>query len=147
RSDKPGQVEGLIERQGTQELHPSDQVRGYVNYCTYFHSAVQDAGAMVNGCVLFTRDYVVRPYTSAPNDDLAANYPIFTLSPNDVSNRAPQYFCARLTKPNPSFADAFEKGEYRQQRGFIRQIAAQILSSSARPFELIDNQRRAFAIC
>src|SRR5580765_2630965 len=38
--DRPGSVEGLIERQGRFELHPSDQVRGYVEYCRYFHSAV-----------------------------------------------------------------------------------------------------------
>ena len=32
RSDMPGRYEGLIERQGSQELHPSDQVRGYTEY-------------------------------------------------------------------------------------------------------------------
>src|SRR3989442_10348557 len=32
--------EGLIERQGRQELHPSDQVKGYTHYCQRFHSTV-----------------------------------------------------------------------------------------------------------
>jgi DUF2075 family protein len=147
RADRRGRAEGLIERQGVQELHPSDQVRGYVNYCRHFHSAVQDAQASVHGCVLFTRDFVTQPYTESPNAELAANYPIFTLSQEDVSTRAPDYFGSRISEPNKEFARAFEAGHYRQQRGFVRQIAAQILSAKARPFELIDNQRRAFALC
>jgi hypothetical protein len=42
RGDRPGRYEGLIERQGRQELHPSEQVRGYTQYCRRFHSAVAD---------------------------------------------------------------------------------------------------------
>lgn len=59
--DQPGSYEGLVWRKGAQELHPSDQVRGYTEYCRRFHSAVQDHGAEVHGCVLFTRD----PWTDA----------------------------------------------------------------------------------
>src|SRR6185436_17961481 len=36
--DKVGPREGLIEHNGTYRLHPSDQVRGYVEYCQRFHS-------------------------------------------------------------------------------------------------------------
>ena len=43
-------------RKVAQELHPSDQVRGYTEYCRRFHSAVSDHGARVHGCVFFTRD-------------------------------------------------------------------------------------------
>src|SRR5688572_25255980 len=56
RADKPGSYAGLIERHGRQDLHPSDQVRGYVEYCSRFHSAVAEYEADVSGCVLFTAD-------------------------------------------------------------------------------------------
>jgi uncharacterized protein len=147
RADRPGKAEGLIERQGSQELHPSEQVRGYVNYCQRFHSAVQDAQALVHGCVLFTRDYVVRSYVESPNHELAANFPLFTMSREDLTERVPEFFGNTLTEPDPQFAHAFEAGKYRQERGFVRQIAAQIMSTEERPFELLDNQRRAFALC
>ena len=52
RGDRPGRYEGLIERQGRQDLHPSDQVRGSAEYCRRFHSAVEDFDADVHGCVL-----------------------------------------------------------------------------------------------
>src|SRR5690348_9959296 len=51
RGDKAGRYQGLMERQGAQELHPSEQVRGYTEYCRRFHSAVADRGAKVHGCV------------------------------------------------------------------------------------------------
>jgi DUF2075 family protein len=41
----------------------------------------------------------------------------------------------------------FASGRYRQQRGFVAQIGAQILDPESSPFELLDNQRRAFALC
>ena len=147
RADRPGRAKGLIERQGVQELHPSDQVRGYVEYCRHFHSAIQDAQASVHGCVLFTRDFVVKAYQERPNAELAANFPIFTSSQEDIASRAPEFFGNRISEPNANFARAFEAGHYRQQRGFVKQIAAQVLSANARPFELVDNQRRAFSLC
>jgi uncharacterized protein len=147
RADRPGAAEGLIERQGRQELHPSEQVRGYVEYCRRFHSAVQDANAAVHGCVLFTRDFVVRPYIEEPNATLATNYPIFTLSREDLGSRAPKFLEERLVRPDWEFASAFEKGAYRQQRGFVQQIARQVLEVRRPAFELLDNQRRAFALC
>jgi uncharacterized protein len=147
RADRPGAAEGLIERQGRQELHPSEQVRGYVQYCRRFHSAVQEANAGVHGCVLLTRDFVVRPYIDEPNRALASDYPLFTLSKEDLESRAPRFLEDKLSRPDAQFASAFEKGFYRQQRGFVQQIAQQVLNARRPAFELLDNQRRAFALC
>src|SRR5947207_308541 len=87
-ADKPGKAEGLIDRAGRQELHPSDQVRGYTKYCRRFHSAIEDA-AKVHGCVLFTHQVYTHAYTSEPNDSLTRNYPIFTTAKEDVDSRFP----------------------------------------------------------
>jgi uncharacterized protein len=147
RGDAPGRFEGLVERQGRQDLHPSDQVRGYTAYCRRFHSAVADRNAAVHGCVLFTRDRWAKAYSEPPNDRLAAEYPLFTDAPDDVHRNFPAYFETRLTAADESFAVAFSEGHYRQNRGFVAQIGAQILDPKAEIFELLDNQRRAFAVC
>jgi hypothetical protein len=147
RADRPGRAEGLVERAGRQELHPSDQVRGYTEYCRYFHSAVLERQAAVHGCVLFTRDTVRAPYEVVPNVALVSNYPIFTLSDEDRQRRLPEYLSTRLTAPDGEFAAQFAAGRYKQDRGFIKQIAGQIVESNARPFELLDNQRRALSLC
>lgn len=147
RSDKPGRYEGLIERQGSQQLHPSDQVRGYVEYCRRFHSAVNDHGAHVHGCVLLTRDQWAEAYSAKPNQNLAAHYPLFTMALDDINRRFPEFFRARLTVPDEKFANAFADGRYRQTRGFVAQIGAQILNPTSNVFELLDNQRRAFSLC
>ena len=144
--DKPGKAEGLIERMGRQELHPSDQVRGYTEYCRRFHSAI-DADTRVHGCVLFTAHRHTNAYTAAPNQKLARDYPIFTTDSNDVAHRFPEFFDTRLTEPDSEFALKFASGHYRQERGFVAQIGAQILNPESTPFELLDNQRRAFALC
>src|SRR6202011_374094 len=65
----------------------------------------------------------------------------------DVENRFPEFFRTRLTEPDQEFAFKFATGCYRQQRGFVAQIGAQILDPESSPFELLDNQRRAFALC
>jgi DUF2075 family protein len=147
RGDRPGRYEGLIERQGRQDLHPSDQVRGYAEYCRRFHSAVEDYGAEVHGCVLFTRDRWASAYSDAPNHDLALRYPLFTVEPEDVNGRFPEFFRSRLSSANPTFAMAFAAGRYRQDRGFMAQIGAQILNPRSTVFELLDNQRKAFSLC
>ncbi len=146
RADRPGTVEGLIERFGEPVLHPSDQVRGYAEYCRRFHSAVHDFGADVFGCVLFTKDYFVQSYRLAPNASLADAYPCFTLSPKDTGEVLPAYFSQHLSRPHEPFATAFERGTYKQDRGFIRQIGQQIADPKANHFELLDNQRRAFSL-
>jgi len=145
--DRPGRYEGLIERQGAQELHPSDQVRGYAEYCRRFHSAVADHRADVHGCVLFTADRWASAYADQPNHELVARYPVFTVSPEDVDARFPDFFKPRLSKPDETFAKAFAEGRYRQDRGFVAQIGKQILDPRGQVFELLDNQRRAFALC
>ncbi len=147
RADRAGRAEGLIERAGVQELHPSDQVRGYVEYCRRFHSAVQSHAASVRGCVLMTRDLVCSEYRKAPNDKLVDEYPIFTMAKEDLGNGLSTFLCAHLDAANEAFAEAFVKGGYKQERGFIKQIARQLLRADARPFELLDNQRRALHLC
>ena len=146
RADQPGTAEGLIAHQGVMKLHPSDQVRGYAEYCRRFHSAVADHAATVNGCVVFTKDYYCSSYREVPNAQLVQSYPCFTLSPEDVADAIPQYFAERLTEPDQEFAEAFERGTYRQDRGFVCQIGEQILDPDHSPFELLDNQRLAFAM-
>ena len=147
RGDNPGRYEGLIERQGRQELHPSEQVKGYSQYCRRFHSAVADHGADVHGCVLFTRDRWAAAYTAPPNQELASSYPLFSVAPHDIHNRFPAFFRDRLTTADEEFANAFANGRYRQSRGFMAQIGAQILNPQTQVFELLDNQRKAFALC
>jgi hypothetical protein len=147
RGDRPGRYEGLIERQGSQELHPSDQVRGYTEYCRRFHSAVADHGAAVHGCVLFTGDRWVDSYAAPPNHDLAEEYPLFTVTADDVRTRFSEFFRTRLTTPDETFANAFASGRYRQNRGFVAQIGTQILDPKTKVFELLDTQRKAFALC
>jgi hypothetical protein len=146
RGDRPGPIEGLMERAGQMVLHPADQVRGYTEYCKRFHSAVQDHRADVRGCVLFTRDYFIDTYADPPNDVLVKDYPCFTMAPLVVREAWPAYIAERLTSADEHFARDFVEGRYRQQRGFVRQIGAQILDPSTSPFELLDYQRRAFAL-
>lgn len=146
RADRPGPAEGLMERAGALVLHPSDQVRGYTEYCRRFHSTVQDQRADVRGCVLFTRDYFVQNYAAPPNDSLVRDYPCFTLAPQDVREAWPTYLARRLNAADEHFARAFVAGRYRQERGFVRQIGAQIRDRANSPFELLDHQRRAFAL-
>ncbi|MGA9115806.1 MAG: DNA/RNA helicase domain-containing protein [Bacteroidota bacterium] len=146
RGDRPGPTEGLMERGGEMTLHPADQVRGYTEYCRRFHSAVQDQRAGVRGCVLFTRDYFVDRYVEPPNDALVREYPCFTMAANSVREALPGYLVPHLDAPDERFARAFVAGRYRQDRGFIRQIGAQIRDRANSPFELLDHQRRAFAL-
>jgi DUF2075 family protein len=147
RSDRPGRAEGLVERQGRQELHPSDQVRGYAQYCRRFHSAIAAHNASVHGCVLFTNERWFANYSAPPNDRLAEEYPLFSSDPVEAGSRLPAFFASRLTDVDEEFAHAFAEGFYRQDRGFVAQIGAQILDPHAPKFELLDNQRRAFALC
>jgi hypothetical protein len=146
RGDRPGPAEGLMKRAGSVALHPADQVRGYTEYCRRFHSTVQDQGADVRGCVLFTRDYFAEAYAEPPNDALVRDYPCFTLSPKVVRDAWPAYLARTLNSPDEKFARAFIAGRYRQDRGFVRQIGAQIRDRANSPFELLDHQRRAFAL-
>jgi hypothetical protein len=146
RGDRPGPYEGLMQRAGQIVLHPADQVRGYVEYCRRFHSAVQDHAADVHGCVLFTRDHFVDRYAEPPNERLVHEYPCFTMAPNVLREALPTYLVERVNAPDDRFAHDFVAGRYRQSRGFVRQIGAQILDPASSPFELLDYQRRAYAM-
>jgi DUF2075 family protein len=141
--DGPGRAEGLIYRRGVQELHPSDQVRGYVEYCRNFHSAV-DPKTLVNGCVFLTGSMIATRYGDPPNGSLVSSYPIFTRAPSDLAARWPEYFGEWLSEPDVAFAQEFADGVYRQNRSFVETIAKQVIHPESRQFILLDNQRRAF---
>jgi len=143
--DQPGAVEGLIQHQGRSTLHPSDQVRGYTEYCRRFHSAVHARNAAVAGCVLFTNAKTCAPYQSVPNDQLAADYPCFAMGEPDVEGALPGWLGERITEPDGAFAKAFELGYYHQDRDFIRQVGQQIGQAEG-PFELLDGQREAYGL-
>lgn len=146
-SDKPGKVEGLINHFGSEVLHPSDQVRGYSEYCRRYHSAVLEQEASVKGCVLFTRDVITKAYKETPNDSLVKSFPCFTLSDEDIATSFPQFIQGVIEEADYAWALDFESGSYKQDRGFVEQIGGQILNPEASCFELLDNQRRAFALC
>jgi hypothetical protein len=146
RGDIPGCGEGLMERHGRTEGHPSDQVRGYVEWCQNYHSVVHDRAASLHGCVIFTKDPYYQAYGLPPNDVLTRNYPCFSTDQHDIATRLPEFFRTRLSEPDRNFAEAFEKGVYKQSRGLIRQIGEQILDPTRSPFVLIENQRMAFAL-
>ena len=55
--DMPGTYEGSILHNGKDELHPCEQVKGYTEYCRFFHSEVRPSDE-VNGCVYFTQKIV-----------------------------------------------------------------------------------------
>ena len=79
-ADRPGQAIGLMEHHGEPWPHPSDQVRGYVEYCRHFHSTVLEFSASVHGCVLFTKDDRFDGYSRPPNDGLSRDFPCFAVT-------------------------------------------------------------------
>ena len=85
--DYPATTVGLINHLGQAILHPSDQVRGYVEYCRRFHSAVHDHSATINGCVLFTQRTNIEAYRLQPNDELTKDFPCFSYFDADLSLR------------------------------------------------------------
>jgi len=145
--DLPGPAEGLMIRSGTSRLHPSRQVAGYTEYIRRFHSEVVQRDATVNGCVFFTRTGMASQYAAAPNHLLAATYPLFTTSSDDVENRFPAFATSVLSEPSESFALGFEQGRYQQDRGFVKQIGQQFLDPNSTPFVLLENQDQAFLLC
>lgn len=147
RNDKPGPIAGIMLRHTGHAHHPSDQVKGYVNYCRRFHSAVLESKAQVHGCVLFTGDNQFSAYSQKPNDELFADFPAFFASENNTDTGIVRFFQERLTEPDPEFAESFEAGEYKQDRNFVRQMAEQIRDADGGPFELLDNQRLGLALC
>lgn len=142
-NDKPGNSESIINHMGREVLHPSDQVRGYVEYCRRFHSTVQDQGATVSGCVYFTSAENVQMYADSVHKELTDNYPVFGDSEHDRS-ALPGFISRLIVAPDYDFAQAFEIGYYRQDRALIVQVSRSIRSADQRPFVLLDEQRRGF---
>lgn len=147
RNDKPGPAMGLVEHAGQITHHPSDQVKGYVDYCRHFHSAVQEFDASVSGCVAFTKERFLSAYRDGPNQSLFESFPCFSLAPGVDRANFHDFVIDRINQPDGDFAQAFVEGKYRQKREFIRQLAEQILHPDQQQFVLLDGQRAAFQKC
>jgi uncharacterized protein len=145
--DRPGQRECLVQRHHGETLHPSDQVKGYAEYCRRFHSTVQDRNAEVSGCVFFTFSSSADAYVAEPHSRLTQQFPVFVRSQQDVEDRFPRYLAERLIEPDRDFASQFERGVYKQDRGFVRQISQAIKRPDTSPFVLLDKQREGFELC
>jgi len=141
-TDAPGDYEGLIKHQGHSQLHPSEQVKGYSEYCKRFHSVVQDEDVEVNGCVYFTRNIDLTPYIQAPNVTLTNDYPVYNTL-KDSTEALAGFIASKIDKGDRAFAERFEKGFYRQDRNILTQVAKNFAAQSetARPFVLLSEQR------
>ena len=145
--DRPGPRPALIARPTGEQMHPSDQVKGYVEFCRRFHSAVQESRADVSGCVYFTLSNDVTAYRSDPHTQLTGEFPIFGQNEQDVTQGLPDFIRSRLTEPDDDFARAFDTGTYKQDRTLVRQVAAAIKRPAESPFVLIDTQREGYELC
>ena len=141
-TDRPGICEGLIEHQGNQHEHPSDQVKGYVEYCTNFHSSVIKDNAEVSGCVFFTRSFNIKPYCETPNESLTDEYPVFD---RDTRSKLAEYLVNHVEKGNEDWAVSFINGYYQQNRNILKQVAEAFNKNcDARPFVLLGVQRKGY---
>lgn len=145
--DSPGPRAALIQHKGVELLHPSDQVRGYVEYCRSFHSAVLTRSAGVHGCALLTRSKSASSYEMEPHSALVANYPVFTSSAGDLRKRFPTFVRSHLKTADEEWAEEFENGEYAQDRRLIDSVASAVLDPASPRFVLLDGQRRGFELC
>jgi len=145
-NDLPGSYEGLIVHNGVEERHPSAQVKGYVDYCRYFHSEVQKYKADVEGLVYFTQNINTAPFYEYPNNRLTAAYPCYNA--NDTDALATK-ISEIISHPNEKFAACFVDGVYMQNRSIMKQVAANLRKagdSNARPFVLLDGQIEGHAL-
>lgn len=145
--DRAGLIEGEVVHRGEWTLHPSDQVRGYVQYCQAFHSAVVGNRADVSGCVVMTRARDLRAYRERPNDSLATLHPLFSLSRSDLLEGLTPFLLNKLEAPDAEFATRFAAGTYRQDRRLMAQVGSALSKDPRGHFELLDNQRHAFNLC
>jgi DUF2075 family protein len=143
----PGPRPGLLEHRGNLVLHPSEQVRGYVDYCRRFHSGVQDEEARVDGLVFLTRSTDGSALRKAPHDALVADFPVFTVSSSDLHDHLPGHIQSRIHAADERFAHAFAGGSYRQERSFVRGMSEVIRDPSRSPFVLLDYQRLGLERC
>ena len=142
-TDAPGVREGLVLHKGIQHHHPADQVKGYTEYCQRFHSVVLEERAKVSGCVYFTKDIDLAPYEAYPNATLTQEYPLYnTLKSEELAD----YINERIEENDSEFAVKFVNGYYKQDRNILRQVAKTFSTSDARPFVLLDEQRRGFSL-
>ena len=146
-ASNPGPRPGLLEHRGNLVLHPSEQVRGYVDYCRRFHSGVQDGDARVDGLVFLTRSADGSALRKAPHDALVADYPVFCASRIDLHDRLPEHIQSRIQAADERFAHAFAGGTYRQERSFVRGMSEVIRDPSRSPFVLLDHQRLGLERC
>ena len=144
KGDRPTNRDTLIEHHGITHSHPSDQVRGYVEYCRHFHSEVIEQKATVGGCVFFTSAKDADVYRDAPYNNLVAQYPVFTSTEIPSLSR---YLAEHIKKPDHDFAQAFEKGQYSQDRNLVRQLSDLILRDDQQVFVLLDEQRKGYEYC
>lgn len=147
--DKPGTYEGSILHNGVDELHPCEQVKGYTEYCRFFHSEVRPSDE-VNGCVYFTQKIDMEPYAAGPNASLVSQYPTYNAE-EDSTTKLANTITNKIKKPNPAFASAFEHGVYKQDRNILKQVAenlsklnADLFGSMVSPFVLLEKQRSAY---
>ena len=148
-NDMPGTYEGSIIHNGKDELHPCEQVKGYTEYCRFFHSEIRPTDE-VNGCVYFTQKIDMSPYCGGPNAQLVADYPTYNAEYESTSKLANK-ITKKITKPNPDFASAFEHGVYKQDRNILKQVAENLgklndslFGSMISPFVLLEKQRSAY---
>jgi hypothetical protein len=135
---------GLIFQHDELRLHPSEQVRGYAEYCRAFHSTVQSLHADVLGCVFLTKKGKLDGFITEPHKGLIQEYPLF-----NATDVLADYLSGQLIKPDEEFAQAFVRGAYKQERNFIIQVAKSINEPQAgKPqFVLLDNQRFGYERC
>lgn len=145
--DEPGPRPGLIVHKGDLTLHPSEQLRGYVEYCRRFHSAVRESDAEVGGCVFMTGTEKAVAYRVPPHEALTSEYPLFSACASDLEEQLPRYLESQFSAPDPSFAADFESGTYSQDRNFILQVAAALQNPENERFVLLDHQRLGFERC
>lgn len=147
RDDKPGPVEGLIDRHDGLYSHPSDQVAGYVEFVRRSHSAV-DSHTNVAGAAIFTGRDSVDAYRKPPNRTLTTAFPCFSIgSPGLDTSQAQIFLSKNIKAANPTFAQRFEMGEFRQDADSILSAAQMILRSTTSGLVLLDYQRFALARC
>lgn len=148
-NDKPGPDEGLINHKGVDMEHPSDQVKGYVDYCKNFHSAVVPnvggpANAHVEGYVFFTRKINLAPYQAIPNLNLVNTHPVYNTDKNSFDALRDK-IASTIDSGDQKFANAFMNGHYQQNRSIVAQVAQNLKRvGSVRQFVLLDKQRLGF---
>jgi len=143
--DNPGLYEGTIIHDGREQLHPSDQVKGYTDYCQFFHSEVLQREAVVSGCVFISSSLDIKPFTDKPNDNLTAEHPVYN---TNTTSELSDYITSRIEKPDKEFAVKFVNGYYKQNRNILKQVGETLQEASifdnARPFVLVEEQREGY---